>query len=216
MKIETASRRHTACLPVLAAACALVGLLAGCGSRDTSSPAPGPSTPTATTSATPATGVVGRWERTVTCQELTSELTRAGLGPTVPYAWAGQTSSTGQSSFAAGSPTPTRARPCNGALPRTHSHFFSASGLFGSLDWLGGQVDDGSYKLSGENALRIGAVTFHYRLVNGDTLFLTPVVTRAMIRQASAHPKDYSDAGWAVSVAYEGHPWKRVPCEERC
>lgn len=152
----------------------------------------------------------------VSCGELTSELTKAGLEPLTPYAWLGQTSSTGQSSFAPGSPRPTRGHPCTGALPRKHSHFFDATGQFGSLDWLGGQVDDGTYVLGGDSTLRIGQVAFHYRVVNGDTLLLSPVLTKAMIRKALARPQEFSDAGWAVSVAYAGHPWKRVPCEGWC
>jgi hypothetical protein len=82
-----------------------------------------------------------------TCQELVSELDMAGLALLAPNAWSGQTSSTGLSSFAPGSPKPTRAHPCTGALSREHSHFFSQSGQFGSLDWLGGQVDNGPYDL---------------------------------------------------------------------
>jgi hypothetical protein len=152
----------------------------------------------------------------LTCQELTSELKEAGLGPLAPYAWLGQTSSTGQSSFASGSPKPSRAHPCTGAVPREHSHFFDATGQFGSLDWLGGQVDDGPYDLTGDSTLQIGHVTFRYHVVDHNTLLLTPVLTKAMVRQALARPKAFSDAGWAVSLAYAGHPWKRVPCEGRC
>ncbi|MFL6109072.1 MAG: hypothetical protein ACJ72L_19095 [Marmoricola sp.] len=164
----------------------------------------------------PSTGIVGRWERTVTCPELTSALTTAGLGATARYAWPSQTSSNGESSFAPGSPTPTRARPCTGALARSHEHFFDAAGSFGSLDWLGGQVDDGTYQQAGSDTLRIGAVTFRFRIVDGNTLFLTPELTPAMVRTANTHPDDYSDAAWAVSVAYPGHAWKRVPCDGRC
>ena len=47
-------------------------------------------------------------------------------------------------------------------------------------------------------------------------LSLTPVLTKTMVRQALAHPQEFSDAGWAVSVAYAGHLWKRVPCEGWC
>jgi hypothetical protein len=32
--------------------------------------------------------------------------------------------------------------PCEGAVPREHSHFFTGFGTFGSLDWRGEQVDD--------------------------------------------------------------------------
>jgi hypothetical protein len=200
-----------------------VAVLMGCNSEDSANPKADESelsalaSPSPTGSAsTPAGGIVGRWERVLSCRELTSELTKSGLEPLTPYAWLGQTSSTGQSSFAPGSPQPTKGHPCAGALPRKHSHFFDATGQFGSLDWLGGQVDDGTYALVGDSTLRIGQVAFHYRVVNDDTLLLSPVLTKAMIREALAHPKQFTDAGWAVSVAYAGHPWKRVPCEEWC
>jgi hypothetical protein len=155
-----------------------------------------------------------------TCQELVSELDRAGLAPLAPNAWSGQTSSTGLSSFAPGSPKPTRARPCTGALSREHSHFFSQYGQFGSLDWLGGQVDNGPYRIINGNTVYIGsppiAATFHYRILYGDTLMLSPVLTTAMLSQARAHPDQFSAAFWAVSVAYAGYTWKRVPCQNWC
>ena len=191
-------------------------LCTACGSERTSEPTAEGSPSTTSSAGTAASGIVGRWTRVVTCQELTSELRKAQLGPLMRYAWSGQTSSTGQSSFAAGSPEPSQAHPCSGAIARKHSHFFDQSGQFGSLDWLGGQVDDGHYQLGNENTLRIGDVTFHYRLVHHDTLYLDPVLTNAMVHQARAHPSKFSDAGWAVSVAYSGHPWKRAPCDGLC
>jgi hypothetical protein len=200
-----------------------MALLMGCNSEDSAGPkaneseasshaSPGPTD----SGDAPAGGIVGRWERVLTCRELTSELTKAGLGPLASYAWLGQTSSTGQGSFTPGSPKPTKGHPCVGALPRKHSHFFDATGRFGSLDWLGGQVDDGTYVLVDDTTLRIGQVAFHFRVVNDDTLLLRPVLTKVMLREARARPQEFSDAGWAVSVAYAGHPWKRVPCGDWC
>jgi hypothetical protein len=170
----------------------------------------------ASLSATRDPPLVGRWQRTNTCQELVSALTKAGLGALTPYAWQGQTSSQGQSSFKPGSPKPTKAHPCTGAIARLHSHFFNAQGQFGSLDWLGGRVDDGTYTSINERTFRIGPVHFRFRIVNNNTLMLTPVLTKTMIRQALAHPAKFSPASWAVSVAYPGHTWKRVPCKGWC
>jgi hypothetical protein len=192
-----------------------LGILAtGCGSHD---PATSTSpTPKVTRSATAPSGdVVGRWTRDVRCSELTHDLEKVGLAPLAPYAWLGQTSSNGQGSYAAGSPRPTSAHPCTGALPRQHSHFFTSSGQFGSLDWLGGQVDDGRYSVTGDGTLKVGAVSFHYR-VEHDTLRLTPVLTPAMIDKALSRPGEFSDAGWAVSVAYQGSTWRRAPCGHWC
>jgi hypothetical protein len=37
--------------------------------------------------------------------------------------------------------------PCAGTVEQEHSHFFTADGAFGSLDFNGQQVDDGSWTL---------------------------------------------------------------------
>jgi hypothetical protein len=159
--------------------------------------------------------LVGQWQRVTTCKELVADVKRAGLGATVAQAWVGQTSSTGESSFKPGSPKPTRDHPCTGAIARVHSHFFTASGMFGSLDWLGGQVDDGPYRVVNPTTVKINAVSFRFTIKNGNTLSLSPILTKAMIRTAVAHPAQFSPAFWAVTVASVGHTWKRVPCA-RC
>jgi hypothetical protein len=196
-------------LPIAAAVA-----LTSCSSTSSSPTAGAQGSPKPTTTATTpaAPNIVGRWTRTVTCRQLVSALDRAGLHSLTPYAWVGQTSSHGQSSFKPNSPTPTLARPCAGAIPRVHSHFFTAAGAFGSLDWLGGQVDDGTYTVKGAT-LTIGHVTFHYRIVSGNSLHLSPVLTKTMIRAALAHPAKFSDAGWAISVAYPGLTWSRANCD---
>jgi hypothetical protein len=156
--------------------------------------------------------LIGQWQRVTTCKELVDDLKRAGLGATVAQAWVGQTSSTGESSFKPGSPKPTRAHPCRGAIARKHSHFFTASRNFGSLDWRGGQVDDGSYRIVNRTTVNINDVLFHFAVKNDRTLSLAPVLTRAMIRKAVAQPAGFTPAFWAVTVAYAGHAWKRVRC----
>ena len=197
---------------------AATAVTAGCASNSSTRPPPATShSPASSPTGKAAVGLVGEWKRVITCQELVSELDKAGLAPLAPYVWLGQTSSTGLSSYAAGSPKPTKAHPCTGALKRAHSHFFSQSGQFGSLDGLGGQVDNGPYRIINNNTVYIGSpptgATFHYRIVHGDTLTLSPVLTKAMLRKALAHPQKFSAALWAVSVAYAGHTWKRVPCQ---
>jgi hypothetical protein len=193
-----------------------VGILAtGCGSHGTKASTVRASPSVTRSTKTPVSDIVGKWARVVTCPQLTGDLDKAGLGPLAPYAWLGQTSSAGQSSFRSGSLRPTREHPCTGALPRRHSHFFTSAGQFGSLDWLGGQVDDGHYTVTGDSTLEIGTVNFRYRVVH-NTLRLTPVLTKALVHEALARPKKFSEAGWAVSVAYPGHTWRRVPCGHWC
>lgn len=169
-------------------------------------------------SATQGAPLVGRWQRTTTCQELVAALKKAGLGALAPYAWRDQTSASGQGSFKPGSPKPTKAHPCRGAIPRLHSHFFNRQGQFGSLDWLGGQVDNGPYKIINDRTVHIGngPVNHRFRILNGNKLMLTPLLTKAMVRQAVAHPARFSSAFWGVAVAYPGHTWKRVPCNRWC
>jgi hypothetical protein len=68
---------------------------------------------------------------------------------------------------------------CAGAVPRTHAHFFTEDGLFGSLDWNGDQVDDGTYELVGDDTFVVSKefpdVTFHY-VIDGDTIAFEPVI----------------------------------------
>jgi hypothetical protein len=89
---------------------------------------------------------------------LVKELDEAGLGAFAAslFAWLGHTSSHGESSFAPGSPKPTRAHPCTGAIPRKHSHFFTEYERFGSLDWLGGEVDEAPYHVIDSDTVQIG------------------------------------------------------------
>jgi len=153
---------------------------------------------------------VGRWERVTTCQDLVSALRKAGLGPTAPAMLAGN-------GLVPGTPQQLakRANICKGAVPRRHSHFFTASSQFGSLDWKLMQVDDGPYRLNGPSKVRIGGGTFRYR-IDSTTLTLTPLITAAAKRQALAHPLRFSLAGWMVAVAFPGHTWRRVPCAGWC
>jgi len=103
--------------------------------------------------------------------------------------------------------------PCRGAIPRSHSHFFTSDGLFGSRDWNGEQVDGGTYELIGDNTvvmpyrLEDGPpidVTFHYRIA-GETIRFEPVLeddcSTSRCREA---------AGWSVAVALAGKSWRRV------
>jgi hypothetical protein len=97
-----------------------------------------------------------------------------------------------------------RAHPCRGAVPRKHSHIFTKDGRFGSLDWNGQDVDDGTYTLKGANKIVIAKefppVTFTYKL-QGKTIEFVPQI-----------PKGCSTfrCAWSVSMAIPGTAWTRT------
>jgi hypothetical protein len=164
----------------------------------------------ATTSASRSSALVGRWERVTTCRELVTALAKAGLRKTAPAMLAGNGLVTGTPKQLAG-----KADICKGAVPRRHSHFFTAAGQFGSLDYNGMQVDDGMYRVLNARTVRINDGTFHFR-IKGRELRLEPVISAAARRKALAHPLQFSTAGWQVAMAFPGHAWKRVPCAGWC
>jgi hypothetical protein len=191
-------------------------LVVGCGADEPSSApsASEPMTGTTTGSSTAETAsIVGRWERTNECPQLVEALNDAGLGAIAP-AVAGD--------YFPGVSAKALAKKddvCEGAEPFVHSHFFDAAGNFGSLDENENQVDDGTYEIIDADTFRIGnadtGAEFHYE-VDGDTLTLSPVITKEMIEEALAHPLDFSPAGWSVAVSYPGQSWKRTDCGNWC
>jgi hypothetical protein len=173
-------------------------LLVGCGedSRDSPEPSAQPSTSVEPSpSEEPVSPLVGTWTRTTTCQELVDELEKAGLGDKIPQSVSGN-------GWVVGTPKQLAAKadPCEGAIPREHSHFFTETGGFGSLDWNEEQVDDGTYKLVDERTFTIGDATFHFK-VTGDTIRFIPVLPDNCSHFA---------CDWMVAVAYQGHTWTRT------
>jgi hypothetical protein len=164
----------------------------------------------AATDAARSSPLVGRWERVTTCQELLSAVTKAGLRKTAPAMLSGN-------GFVPGTPKQLAAKAdiCKGAVPRRHSHFFTAAGQFGSVDYNGQQVDDGSYRILDARTVRINEGKFRFR-ITGRKLRLEPVISAAARRKALAQPLQFSTAGWQVAVAFPGHAWKRVPCAQWC
>jgi hypothetical protein len=168
---------------------AFAALLVGCGGDGGNS------------AEAPAEPLVGEWRRTTICAELVQALERAGLQKLAVEAVAGN-------GFVPGVTTLEQladpARPCEGAVPRKHSHFFTEDGRFGSRDWSGEQVDDGTYEVIDDRTFVISKefpdVTFHYR-IHGDTITFDPVI-----------PDGCSTfrCMWSVSVAYPGKMWTRV------
>jgi hypothetical protein len=175
----------------------LVVLLAGaCSSAGEPKTAVPSKAPERATSA-----LVGTWERETTCEELVSVLTEAGLERWVLESVAGN-------GFLPHVTSPDQIDPddpCRGAVPRVHSHFFTEDGTFGSLDWNGDQVDDGTYVVRGGDTFVVSKefpdVTFHFA-IDGDTIMFEPVIP-------DCSPKCF-EASWSVSVAYPGMTWHRV------
>ena len=85
--------------------------------------------------------LVGEWKRVTKCQELVQLLEANALGSQAPQAIEGNGWVDGTLEQLA-----EKVDPCEGAVPREHSHFFTEFGAFGSLDWRGEQVDEGTYR----------------------------------------------------------------------
>jgi hypothetical protein len=194
-------------------------IAAGCGSDESTSadyarPAP---TAAATETAPGSVGegaIVGRWERVHACSELLNAFEEAGLRKLAPALIAEEYyPDTSAAELAR------KNDPCEGAkAPFVHSHFFDASGRFGSLDENENQVDEGQYEIIDSQTIRIGGeqgVKFNYD-IEGDTLMLSPVVTGPMVAEALANPLQVTDAGRAIAVAYPGQTWNRVSCKAWC
>ena len=90
---------------------------------------------------------------------------------------------------------------------------------FGSLTEDLEQVDDGTYEITEDGTFVMSKefpdVTFHYT-IEGDSLMLTPVLTKEMKAEARAHPLEFTTAGWALAMSYPGQVWKRVDCSGWC
>jgi hypothetical protein len=176
-------------------------IVVSCGSNPASTPQDA-SASTVTSREPSASALVGTWERETHCEELVSVLTEAGLEQWILETVAGN-------GFVPGVASPDQiadpANPCEGAVPREHSHFFTEDGQFGSLDWNGEQVDDGTYEVMDENTFVISKefpdVTFNYT-VEGDTIAFAPVIPECS--------PDCFEAAWSVTVAYPGETWQRV------
>jgi hypothetical protein len=192
---------------VLALAVPLVVVLAACGANDESAAAPTTtSTPSSssTSSSASTSSIVGTWERLTTCEQLVSALKAAGLGKFAVESAAG-------GGWILGVTSPEQIedpqRPCKGAVPLEHQHFFTDDGLFGSNDAQGDQVDDGTYRSMNKNTIVVskefGDVRFHYLIRDDGSLMLNPVMPECAKNGCFA-------AQWAVAVAYPGLPWRPV------
>jgi hypothetical protein len=98
--------------------------------------------------------------------------------------------------------------PCEGAVPREHSHFFTEFGTFDSLDWRREEVDENTYELVDNRTFTIGDgdgdgdgdAMFHFE-IQGGTIRFEPILPDQCTR---------FDRVWMVAVAFPGHTWDRV------
>lgn len=144
--------------------------------------------------------LVGEWLGLHDCERIVPMLREAGLDELVQEAVVGN-------GLVPGSTDPTAldlTDPCAAAVPRSHSHFFTEDGSFGSRDYNGAQVDDGAYSVDGDT-LSIGGTPFRFS-VSGDALTLEPELTSGCTTDACL-----GDNGWRLMVAMPGTTWVRIP-----
>jgi hypothetical protein len=95
--------------------------------------------------------------------------------------------------------------PCAEAVSRAHSHFFTADGSFGSKDFLGRRVDDGSWRLEGDDLVLINGTPFRFH-IEGDELTLEP----PEVDLSNCGVPDCAFlATWVRMVAMPGTTWTR-------
>lgn len=200
---------------VTAVLAAIAIAIAGCSSAGAPSseasvtPTATPAPPTGTPVATPALpeasphAIVGEWVATHDCARIVSMLKEAGLDD--DYI-AEQVNGNGLvPGVDAESDLLDPSDPCAEAVPRQHSHFFTAEGFFGSKDFLGQQVDDGGWRVEGDDVLVINGTPFRFR-IDGDELTLEPPEVDTTDCGA---PDCQFLATWVRMVAMPGTTWTR-------
>ena len=186
-------------MPLVRQASAAVGalalLLSGCGGSES-----GPPKSDSVGSTAGRNALVGEWQRETTCAELVQALRDAGMEGFVREFVAGN-------GFIPGIQSADQLAdsddPCKSAVRRVHSHFFTEGGAFGSHDWNGEDVDDGSYRVDADKVViskEFPDVIFRYR-IDGDTITFDPEIPNGCASFRCA---------WSISVAYPGKSWRRV------
>ena len=168
----------------------------GCGGAALPEDTPEPTGQPSSSSSPEVSPLVGEWKRVTKCQELVRLLEANGLGERASQAIEGN-------GWVDGSLEQLEKKddPCEGAVPREHSHFFTEFGTFGSLDWRGEQVDEGTYVIVDDRTFTIGDgdAMFHFE-IRGDTITFEPVLADCT----------GFDCVWMLAVASPGYTWQRV------
>ncbi len=192
---------------------ALAVAVAGCGtspnrsgasaappSAESTAASPVAATPSPSTAALPA--IVGEWVGIHDCERITTLLGEAGLDEFLLEAVYGNGLVPGATTEAdLKDPT----QPCLGAVQRAHSHFFTAGGGFGSRDFNGQQVDEGGYKIEGDDLIDINGSKFRFH-IDGEELTLEPEPVD--ISQCTTKMCRF-EASWVLMVAMPGATWTR-------
>lgn len=156
--------------------------------------------PAPTTSATevPVSPLVGTWQRVNSCASFVQAFKEAGLIDLAPEWLVGGGYFTSLDQIDS-------TDLCKGATEVLHSHFFTASGGFGSYDEKGRQVDNGSYQIVDNRTITFPSsdVTVHFS-IEGDTLMFEVVVPEPCVGSCP------EANAWALSAFYPG-PFQRVP-----
>jgi hypothetical protein len=176
----------------------LAVVLAACTSSGATSPVTLP--PSIATSPSPAEtatskpiDIVGTWHRAQTCEEMRVAFETAGLAES-HRAWI------------------TSSDVCQGARgPLEHSHFFTATGGFGSHDENGDQVDDGDYEAIDADTLAFPSHATEFSF-DGD-LVVDYVIDGDVVTFDVALPNPCEQTcrdayAWAHS-AFSSGPWMR-------
>ena len=187
-------------------------MLVGCGNGALStvapsitpasaSPSPSSAAPSVSPSPSAEPAIVGEWVGVHDCGRIVTMLTAAGLDEFLADAVYGNELASGDPNAVVADP----ATVCEGAVQRQHSHFFTAAGEFGSRDFNGDRVDDGTYVLEGTDGIVINGSRFKYE-VDGDELSLEP---EPVDISACTTKECRFQATWVLMVAMPGTTWTR-------
>jgi hypothetical protein len=188
-------------------ALALVLLLAACGGTavGTSSAAAQATVnatlaPTERPTPTAPPALVGSWLGLHNCQRILDVLTAAGM-PEQALANIVDSGVLPGVTTIADIADPNK--PCVGAVDVPHSHFFTASGEFGSRDATGQRVDDGQWSMPDPTTFTINGVPFRFE-VTGDELRMEAV-------DVGTCPSgtEWCEEAWKLMVAMPGMAWTR-------
>lgn len=180
-----------------AGALLMVAILAACGGAGASSATQSATQATPTLEPAVATALVGEWVGIHDCEKIVTALREAGFGENVVLENVLGNGLVPDASRPEDLEDP--ADPCRDAVPREHSHFFTPDGEFGSRDFDGNQVDDGSYRVIDADTVRISTSEFGFT-IDGDTLQLTPIVPDGCMT---------FECQWSIMVAMAGEPLTR-------